>query len=203
MLASACFSHSLFAKDLGVQGTTFPIAERNLMDVIDERLASADFQAKQQQVEDYFLASAQNPRPVLRLSAAQEYHSFTWDPTVVLKEDLVDHQDNILFAAGTTINPLDYVAFAPDLLIFDGDDPDQIEWARQQTEEVTWLLIAGSPMDLKQQEGREVYFDQGGELCQKLGIAAVPCRVSQQDELLFIEEFPANPNTYQDDGGGE
>jgi conjugal transfer pilus assembly protein TraW len=55
------------------------------------------------------------------------------------------------------------------------------------------ILVGGSPFILRDELGKEVYFDQNGELTTRFGIKATPAIVVQDGENLKIVEVAINP----------
>jgi hypothetical protein len=49
--------------------------------------------------------------------------------------------------------------------------------------------VAGSPMELSEKVGRNVFFDQGEGWVAKFKIQALPARAVQRGRLLLIEEI--------------
>ena len=123
------------------------------------------------------------PKNLQRLA---EYNRF-WCDGSLWQDDLtvVQHLPKIL----TIVNPLDTVSWGAPLLFLDGDDLDQIAWAKRQDSQAKWVLVKGKPLDLQKQRKRAIYFDQGGLLVRKFGIKQVPCRITQQAKSLKIEEI--------------
>ncbi|MGE3556314.1 MAG: type-F conjugative transfer system protein TraW [Candidatus Obscuribacterales bacterium] len=187
----------LVGADLGVRGHTYPIQEQDLGDAMRQRLAALTPDQQQQlasDLTDRYVTSAKQPKPVQGIGESTEHRAYTYDPTLTLKSDITDHEGNILFPAGTQVNPLDHTSLDETLLFFSGSDPNHIAWAQaQHAAPNLWVLISGAPMDLEAQEGRPVYFDQGGILCRKFGIRHVPAKVSQSGNQLLIEEIPVKP----------
>lgn len=175
----------LCARDYGTAGTTFPINEHNLLDYLRERLSCANahelnlFYQKQRH-------TMQEPR-ALHLPEAEHRRVFFYDPTITAWQDIKDHQGTILVKKGEKYNPLDQATLTSTLLFFDATQPRHIEWAKQQAG--MWILVKGQPMELEEKESCPVYFDQFGSLTTKLGIQAIPARVSQEGKFLKIEEI--------------
>ncbi|MEN8236796.1 MAG: type-F conjugative transfer system protein TraW [Pseudomonadota bacterium] len=193
LLLAVCDLH---AKDFGVQGETFAIQERNLLHVLADRLqsikASGQLAHINQEIGVRVKKSMERPSVVAGLRHTQESRSYRYDPTLVVQEDLQDHQGRLIAAKGTRINPLDYVAWGTPLLLIDGDDVEQVRWSqslRDKSLRNTLVLINGRPLELSRQLDRPVYFDQGGRIVKKFGIRQVPCRISQVGKSLLVEEL--------------
>lgn len=183
-----------FSKDLGFHGTTFEIAEPCLLRTLQTRLKAYQETGKLDVLQDAFKErvqkSLQRPRPVEGLSKAEEARSRFFDPSITLSEDIKDLHGNILGRKGQVINPLGFSAFGADLLFLDGDDEEQVAWARRQAPESKWILTKGAPFEMQDAEERPVFFDQGGILTRRFGIQALPTRIRQEGKRLVIEEVP-------------
>ena len=194
-LFTLCVSAStpllLTAKNLGVHGPTFAIEEKNLLEVIQAKLQDLQKQGKiaaiNHQIIEKVKHSALNPTP-LNLPTATEYKAKVFDPTYVVQKDITDHQGIIIAKAGTKVNPLDHFQWSTPILLINGEDPDQIHWAK--TMKGKWVLVKGSPFKIAKDENRQVYFDQGGRIAKHFGITRVPSKISQQGTVLLIEEIP-------------
>jgi hypothetical protein len=88
-------------------GKTFKIAERDLLEVIKEQLAQVDWQALNRQMKEKILAY--KPLNSVELRPATEHRVRYHDPTFILPFDIKDAEGNVLYARGTSINPLDAV----------------------------------------------------------------------------------------------
>lgn len=185
------------AEHLGAIGSSYPVAESNLLDDIRARLGqlerSGELTRLQERARARAQASVTHPEPVPLLARATSNRTFYFDPTFTLDRNLVDEQGHLLFAAGTRKNPLEVVALSKHLLFFDARDQDQVERARQLIElyhgKVKPILVGGSYLDLMKAWQRPVYYDQQGALVRRLGIGAVPALVSQEGLRLRIDEM--------------
>ena len=137
-------------------------------------------------------AAIERPKPVEGITNAQKGRIFYYDPTYVVKEDLKDHQGRIFYKKGTRINPLETVSLSQSLLFFDGDDADQVVFAKEKLNQeisIKLILTKGAPLALSEEWKAPVYFDQSGRLIQQLGIHHVPAIVTQEALRLRIEEI--------------
>jgi len=130
-----------------------------------------------------------HPSPVKGLIKTQTPRQWFYDPSMTVESDIKDHKGNLIAAKGTVINSLDKISWGVPLLLFDGDNPEQVAWAETQHSLAKWVLVKGSPVELEEKLKRPVYFDQAGMLVNKFGIRAVPCRISQKDKKLLVEEL--------------
>ena len=81
------------------------------------------------------------------------------------------------------------------LIFVDGDDTEQLVWAigefklASELNKPKIILVKGAPLDLSNELDLPIYFDQGGAIVAKLGIAQVPAKVLQKKNLLLVEEL--------------
>lgn len=198
LAAATCWALGAQATNLGTIGPTYPVAEKNLLDVIMARLrakeASGELKRHEQEARDRASYAVNNPRPVDGLRRAQSARTSYFDPSFTLQSNVVDSKGALLFPAGTRKNPLEVVTLSKHLLFFDARDPGQVAKARELIEhyqgKVKPILVGGSYLDLMKRWNKPVFYDQEGALVRKFGIAAVPAIVSQEGQRLRIDEVP-------------
>jgi conjugal transfer pilus assembly protein TraW len=189
------------ALDLGTLGPTYPIAEPHLLQMIEQRLRererSGELARLEQQARTRATDAIRQPAPVDGLRNTAAARSFHVDPSLVLQQNIVGPQGELLYAAGTRVNPLDVVALSRPLLFFDARDARQVRQARAlmaaSPGRLKPILTAGSYLDLMQAWQVPVYYDQRGLLTQRLGIAQVPALVSQDGRRLRVDELEVQP----------
>ncbi|CDZ81953.1 conjugal transfer pilus assembly protein TraW [Candidatus Rubidus massiliensis] len=182
---------NIFGKDLGVIGETFAVKEEDFVDYLKQQITNKkkeEILCFQEDLKIKYSHLLKEPKPI-NLPKAKKYNSHYYDPTIVLKEDILDHNNKVVIAKGTKYNPLNNFCYSKSLLFFDANDPKQLTWAENQNGETKWILINGSPLEVEKLKNREVYFDQNGILSNKLNIKNVPAKVSQEGSSLKIEEF--------------
>lgn len=198
VLAIAWCAVAVRAENLGTIGPTYPVLEKNLLDVIMARLrakeASGELKRHEQEARDRAAYAVNNPKPVEGLRTALAPRTYYFDPSFTLQSNVVDATGAVLFPAGTRKNPLEVVSLSKHLLFFDARDPGQVSRARELIEryqgKVKPILVGGSYMDLMKRWNKPVFYDQEGTLVRKFGIAAVPAIVSQEGQRLRIDEVP-------------
>ena len=188
------------AKDLGVRGETWAIAEADLLAVLEARLLELERSGDLAKLEDEARARArarvEAPEPVAGISAATERRTRLVDPSVVLDRDVHLADGTLLATAGTRLNPLERVPLRRDLLFVDGRRPGEVSWALERPGPATIVLLAGRPLDLARRHGRPFFFDQGGRLAARFRLAATPVLIEQEGRQLRLTEVPVP------DGGG-
>lgn len=193
LLAFSLLVSSLSIHDHGTHGHTFPIEEEDLIEYLQKRMESlslAEIGKINHSLRANYEKHLLEPAPVPNLSRAREYAIHYYDPTVVAKQEIRDGQGNIIVKKGSSYNPLNDHSLKEELLFFDGSDSLHVAWAKSLGEETKWILTSGRPLEIEEQEKRPVYFDQNGLLTQKLKIATIPARVTQEDNRLKIETIP-------------
>ncbi len=187
------------AKDFGVHGKIAPIEEEDPLILIQSKLKTmeerGELERHNRELQKKTKAAIERPKPVEGLSKAIKTRIFYYDPTYIVPEDLKDHQGRIIHSKGTRLNPLETVILSQGLLFFDGDDSDQVAFAKEKLKEkstessIKLILVKGAPLALSKELKVPVYFDQSGLLTKKLRIHHVPALVTQQALRLRIEEI--------------
>jgi len=196
-------SLNVYAKDFGVQGHSFKIAEQSFLSMIDERLQKVDMKKEREKMIAIAKDRVENPQAVEQVNPATRAREFYYDPTYTLEQDAVLPCGKILHKAGTKVNPFEYMSLNRRLFFIDAREIAQIKWLKtklnnplpEQQEPIQdrIILLGGSPFKLKEELGSEhsdkVYFDQGGLISSKLGIVASPAIAIQEGLLLKINEL--------------
>ncbi|MES9859957.1 MAG: type-F conjugative transfer system protein TraW, partial [Candidatus Thiodiazotropha sp. 4PDIVS1] len=185
--------------DLGVVGQTYEIAEPDMLQSFYNKLRKAEAEGKMAEVEEdmkqRFIDHANRPKGIA-LPRAETHRVRYYDPSTVLSQDIVDHEGNVLWPAGTKVNPLEYIAMSQQWLFFDGNDPEQAAWARDYLQrypnQVRPILVQGAVLALAKAWDTRLYFDQHGSYVKKFGIKAVPTLISQEGKKLRIDEVVPN-----------
>lgn len=197
-LANSCFS-----RDMGVYGEVFEIAETDFIEEIQGKLLAleknGDLPKSQQMIQKRIIKNAQKPQAVPDIIHTKIARTFEYDPTIELTVDLRDHQGRVFAKKGTKYNPCDYATFSKALLFIDGECKEHIAWLKRKLQSfrnIQIILVAGRPIQLSEQLGMSVYFDQYGTITRKLGIKQVPALVFQKPgkKVLTIREEKVDEN---------
>ena len=186
------------AKDLGVRGATWPVAEPDLLEAIEARLLgmqrSGELVRLEREARERTRAKLEEPDPVPGIAPATEERSRLLDPAITVAREIRTADGALLAAAGTRVNPLERMTLFRDLLFVDGRRGAEIAWALAREADgarpARIVLLAGRPLELMRRHRRPFYFDQGGRLAARFGIAATPSLVAQAGTLLRITEIP-------------
>ncbi len=195
--AALLLAAPVHALDLGRVGPVWPVAEPDLLALIQTRLEEKQRNGELARIQAEFAARSrraiESPAPVEGLVRTRTPRSFLFDPTVTAPEAVRDHEGRVLVAAGTRVNPLDYVGLSQPLIFFDARDRDQAKAAlalRQRHQGRAHLILTGgSYVDFMKRHDLRVYYDQQGLLVRRLGIRQVPARVTQEGRMLRIDEL--------------
>ena len=182
------------AKDLGVRGETWAIAEPDLLAELEARLHELERSGALAAIEDEARARArariEAPMPVAGITPATTRRSRLFDPSVVLDRDALLPDGRVLAVAGMRINPLEHAPLDRDLLFIDGRRDAEVAWALGHAAPAKIVLLAGRPLDLSRRYGRPFFFDQGGRLAERFGLAATPVVIEQDGLHLRLTEVP-------------
>ena len=203
VLYISIFSNIVFAKDFGNRGANYPVAEESILLSLQKKFAELDLKKEEERMRSIAEERVRNPIPVSGIIPAKETREFWHDPTYILTEDAVLPCGRVLYRAGTAVNPLDYMDLDRRLFFVDGREEKQVEWLKGQLllEERSFdkkiedrvILVGGSPVDIQDKLGFEVYFDQGGELTTRFSIKGSPALAEQDGKKLKIVEVAVDP----------
>jgi len=181
----------LFAKDLGIFGPVYPIAERDAHEEIEEKARSVDWnkiiarEMNENRIRNY------KPKESVSLPRAAADFVKMIDLTYTLDFDIPDGRGGVLYAKGFSFNPLDYILYPRTIIILNGSDRGQVEWLKassflRKLNSTLWIT-EGSYYDLSRELGRSVYF-VSAQLVERFSITAVPSIISQQQNMLEVRE---------------
>lgn len=194
------------AVDFGTTGDLWPVAEQDMLTFIEQRMRGVVESGAWDKEMDAFkgrvVANSQRPVPVDGVMAATRYEERFFDPSVQLSDDLKDDKGRVFARAGQIFNPLRVVPFAQTLYFIDGDDPRQMAWMKAQqpdTLQYKIILVKGDIPTVSRALDERIYFDQGGALSRKLGLKAIPARITAAPGglRLRIESFPPENQTQE------
>ncbi len=190
------FSKELAAKDFGVHGQLYDIKEKSILEQIYQGLDNLKNNGKlklfQESVKKGMINSVNKPKGNQYLSAAQENRTWLHDPSVSLDRDLRDHNGKIFYRAYTRVNPLHKINMTKSLLFIDSRRSKEVDFAldefRKRDGKVKIILTSGDILSLMKKLKTRLYFDQGGFLIKKFKIRHTPAIISQEKDMLRVEE---------------
>lgn len=192
LLALIALTGIVYAKDLGVVGETYSIAEKDALREIEERARQIDWvkyfnKEKMEKVVRKF-----KPEDMTPLMPAERNKTFTVDMTHTLEHDIPDGRGGILYPKGYMFNPLDYVAFPNTLVFINGADRRQVEWfkasAYYKDHKVMLLITDGTFQEISKELKRPVFYAKK-EIVKRFRLKAVPSVVVQKDRNMEVKEI--------------
>ena len=191
----AALTHAVAsASDLGVRGTTWPVAEPDLLAAIAAHLEgmerSGEFARLESEARERARRSLEEPEPVPGIVAAKVGRTRLFDPSIVVQEDILGPHGAVIAAAGTRIDPFEHAPLTRDVLFVDGRREAEVAWAMAHGRPAKIVLLAGRPLDLMRRHGRTFYFDAGGRLAARFAIRATPARLAREGAHLVLTEVP-------------
>ncbi len=192
LVVSAAVSH---AKDLGVFGAVYAIAEKDALIEIEERAAKRNL--NQMVNKDELTKKLKNYTPedlksVKDLPPPRKERTFLVDMTYTLEQDIADDKGNVVYLKGYTFNPLDYVTYPNTIVILNGNSPGQVGWFKKSAysrDLRTKLVITdGSYSDLSKTLKRPVFYATSA-MIDVFQIKAVPSVVHQKGTMMEVNEI--------------
>lgn len=184
---------------LGSVGPTLDIDERDLIEVLKERLARVDFAELKEKATKRFW----DKQTFVDLPTATTHRVRKLDPTVMVPEDMTAADGSLIHKAGDRINPLSIRPFTQRLVIIDPVDPKQIalakaEIAKHGNDQNVVVILSrvdrSSGWDgftsVQDQVDRAVYLLKD-DVRTRFSIDFVPSVVTADSSNFYIEEFPA------------
>ena len=203
VLPAAGIPSAASAKDLGVRGATWPVAEPDLLEEIEVRLLemrrSGDLARLEEEARQRARRSLEEPDPAPGIAPATRARTRLFDPAITVARDIRTPDGTLIAAAGTRIKPLERVSLARDLLFVDGRREAEVAWALAHDKPAKIVLLAGRPLDLMRRHRRPFFFDTGGRLAARFGLRFTPSLVEQDGTQLRITEIPVEDRKNQEE----
>lgn len=186
------------AKDLGTWGELYPIAEQDMLTTINTRLQamqdSGELDMQQEAYKKQIIEKSLRPDPVSGLTIARENRTHYINPSMIVAEDVADHQGRVFAHKGDVVNPLDTVPFNQTLYFIDGDNPAHLAWMKAQkpaTMVYRVILVNGDIREATNALDERIFFDQKGTMSRRFELTAVPARVTlgEDKRSLRVDTF--------------
>ena len=166
-------------------GPTSAVVETDLAEALRQRAVSIDVEQLRHAQAHY------QPANLQALPRAEKDTTTRVDLTHTLEEDVQDANGQVLYPAGFTFNPLQYVSLSGALVVIDGSDPEQVAWFKGSpygtNRRALLLLSGGLAATLRDELGRPVaYLTE--DIAHRLQLRAVPSVVVERDNQLVIRE---------------
>ena len=166
-------------------GPTSPVIETDLVDELRQRVRLIDMEQVRQTQERY------QPANLHALPRAEKDTTTRVDLTHTLEEDVQDANGQVLYPAGFTFNPLQYVSLSGALVVIDGSDPEQVAWFKGSpygTNRRALLLLSGGSAAALRDELRRPVAYLTEDIARRLQLRAAPSVVMEHDQHLTVRE---------------
>lgn len=190
--------------DHGVRGPVEGISERDLIEVMQDKVANIDWASKKEEAINSFWEGQE----VISLRRAAKSRVRYLDPSIRISNDIKDANGNVIIPRGVTINPLELKSFNQAVIVFDPVDPKQVNLVTQKIEQIRGAhqritLIAtqfdrldgwGSYRKVTDQFNSAVY-KLTPDLISRFEIEYVPTVITSENKHFVIEELAFNEET--------
>lgn len=184
------------AATLGTYGNTWDIAEPDLTEVIKAKFkkmqGSGELDRINQENRKKALDHLEHPDPVPGITTATEANTWWIDPTFTETQDVGAPGQKPIIPKGFVYNPLEHGSLGKRYVFIDGRDERQVALAARyvsQSPKDRIVLTAGRWTELTRRLRYQVYYDQFGAITKRFGITKVPAVLSQDGNLLKVEEL--------------
>lgn len=192
LLAASASSH---AKDLGVFGAVYAIAEKDALREIEEKATRADLNRmvnKDELTKKLKNYTPEDLKAIKDLPRARKERTFLVDMTYTLEQDIADDKGTVIYPKGYTFNPLDYIIYPGTLVILNGAIREQVAWFTaspySRDLSVKVLITDGSYADLSKVLKRPVFYASKAVI-EAFRIRAVPSVVRQEGRFMEVKEI--------------
>lgn len=187
--------------DLGVRGDVEEILERDLIDVMKEKIAAINWDQKKEDAKNNYW----NKQQFIELPAATKPRTRAIDPSVTITQDINDADGKTIIPAGTTMNPLRIKKFQQAVVVFDPLDKEQVKLVdlklaelKKKYARVTLIVTHFDRQDgWKSYESITDHFDAPvfkltPDVHSTFQLEFTPSIITANDDHFIIEELSAN-----------
>lgn len=174
-----------------VIGPTFEIEEPNVLEMIRQRVAAHDWTADVERVKQNLLTKTTTGQA---LPAATRDASYLVDLTIVNNQTLQGATGEVFAAAGTTVNPFDYMTTSKRYIFIDANDERQLAQALEWREQFPYTTII-TTIPLQSVEARSAalnllqqpIYEINQTLIQRFKLNSVPSIAYQEGRMLRVD----------------
>lgn len=191
--------------NLGVRGPTLKIAERDLIEVMQERAAAIDWEKKKEEALGRFWSKQR----FFALAPAVSDRARLIDPTINVTEDIKLPNGKVLAKKGDTVNPLEIKSMSLTLVVFDPMQEGQLgrvrdylkEQGDKKSDQIVYIATQferdkgwDGYRDLVNTIGSPVFL-LGQDVISRFQLEYTPSVVEQQGKKFSVREFRVTPNS--------
>ncbi len=167
------------------QGEVYNVAEPDMLKVIEERVASYDWETAAREAGErsygHWIGYADLP-------PAEHPDERRVDPSLVASMDITLPDGRVVVRAGDRVNPLDYIGLEKPVVIFNPQRRCELEYARSFPKDAFFLATSVS-IQFLESFPREV-FVVVPEAVERFGLRATPSVVVQEGQALKVTTHP-------------
>ena len=171
-------------KNYGTEGHTYHIVEEDFMKVIAVKQPFIEQQVRER-IKDLMKEMYVLKKHDGRFEKATENRDYYVDPSMILTDDVLDHEGKVLFAKGTVFNPTDHVRLDR-YIIIDGNDPEQVKFALSGKYRKI-MIISGNVAKLTTKH-RKMFWFAPDDVLSRFQIRRVPAIFEQEGRYVRVSE---------------
>lgn len=184
--------------DFGVKGPVRDILERDLIEVMKERVAAIDWEEKKRRAkENFWKKQTYLPLP----EAVVDSQRFV-DPTIAITRDITGADGTVIVKAGAKINPLEMKSFDQALVVFDPLSEGQLNTVKILSNQLKskYNRITYIATRFDQTDGQGSYkkitdaldapvFKLTPEVKSRFDLKSVPVTVTAEGKMFVLTEY--------------
>ena len=171
-------------------GSTYEIEEPDILALIEERLASMDWQQQVEQAR----AGVFHRSTGSTLPQAVDDDSYLVDLTVTVNQDLAGAAGEVFAYQGESVNPFDYLTVQTKYVFFDANSPAQRRVAREWMASHPYTMLI-STLPVEAPEARRAMLAEMGQpvheinsaLISRFALRSVPAVAYQEGRMLRVD----------------
>ncbi len=176
-------------------GKTYDFAEKDMVEEIGEHIVKNKdkIEAKINQAKLEAKEKIANYKPKMtKLLPAKKNKTFYPDISYTVPEDIKGADGRVMYPKGYKFNPADYIKMSKSLVIIDGTNNLQVNWAKKNKYlddmSYTVLLSDGNPLQMQKIYKKPIYFADK-KLTDKFKIEKTPSLVKQVGNQIEVREI--------------
>jgi conjugal transfer pilus assembly protein TraW len=163
-------------------GNLHPIEEPDILDIIENRMKTYDWEGSIRHAKDRMLQSISTE---IYIPKARESQTVWVDPSIRAGKEISLSDGRPVVARGTPVNPLDHVQLQKRYIFFDPSDSHQIDIVKRWIHQYPDSMLISTRTGLGALEGRQVFL-ANKLLIDRFHITALPTIVEQAGKHLKL-----------------
>ena len=204
-IASFITSAVLLANTTFYVGKTYDFAERDIIDAIQAHIQNngPSIEKKYEELKQHAMDKMTTIAPKLKseLPFATEDKEYFAKTHYTNPKDIKDANGKILYKAGYTFDPMDYISLPYAIVFINATRTAEIAWLKRSemlnSAHYRILITQGSYLEATKALGQHVFFANDA-IIHRMGIKATPSVVIQEKNRLKIKEVRVNEPSQTD-----